>query len=292
MAPGASGLVSPPSSPCGRRTKAKASVSSVSLLRNGVNGGGREAVSCRLGGGIRTSDNKSTSSRVGLGNNGTRTALTKKNRWEAATPCSPPSTSLKTRIHTPTKRHVARAVFSFEGAALSLNNTASEPSSQSSDITQPPQRSRFAGQQVPRRAVSPARGRVAIRDKGGVRPSRATTKPHEASEALGLPLELSEAIEKFLNQNTIVAFIKGTKAKPACGFSNTVVQVLNALDVPYETVNVLEDETLKHGLKVYSRWPTFPQVYIDGEFVGGADIALDLYKSGELAEIIERAQLS
>lgn len=79
---------------------------------------------------------------------------------------------------------------------------------------------------------------------------------------------------------------------PQCGFSNTVVQVLNSLNVPYETVNILEDEGLRAGLKVYSNWPTFPQLYVDGEFFGGCDITLEAYKSGELQETVEKAMCS
>lgn len=68
--------------------------------------------------------------------------------------------------------------------------------------------------------------------------------------------------------------MKGTKDFPQCGFSNTVVQILNSLNVPFETINILENELLRMGLKEYSSWPTFPQLYIDGEFFGGCDITV------------------
>ena len=75
--------------------------------------------------------------------------------------------------------------------------------------------------------------------------------------------------------------MKGTKMFPQCGFSNTCVMILNSLEVPYEAVNILEDERLRQGLKEYSAWPTFPQVYIDGEFFGGCDITLGEGRGGE-----------
>lgn len=115
---------------------------------------------------------------------------------------------------------------------------------------------------------------------------RASYGPEAGS---GLPPELKEALETFVTENKIVAFIKGTKQFPQCGFSNTVVQIFNQLEVPYITVNVLEDDRIRVGMKEYSQWPTFPQIYIDGEFFGGCDIALEAYQSGELQEVVERA---
>ncbi|KAG0621393.1 hypothetical protein M758_3G016600 [Ceratodon purpureus] len=104
--------------------------------------------------------------------------------------------------------------------------------------------------------------------------------------------ELKEALDKYLNENKVVLFMKGNKMFPQCGFSNTCVQILNSLEVPYETVNILEDDSLRQGMKEYSAWPTFPQLYIDGEFFGGCDITLESYSSGELKEVLERAMLS
>ena len=83
--------------------------------------------------------------------------------------------------------------------------------------------------------------------------------------------------------------MKGTKEMPMCGFSNTTVQILNSLNIPYVTVNILEDDLLRVGMKEFSQWPTFPQVYIDGEFFGGCDILIASYQSGELAESLEAA---
>lgn len=86
--------------------------------------------------------------------------------------------------------------------------------------------------------------------------------------------------------------MKGTKDFPQCGFSNTVVQILKSLNVPFETINILENEFLRQGLKQYSSWPTFPQLYIDGEFFGGCDITVEAFKSGELQETLEKAMCS
>lgn len=105
----------------------------------------------------------------------------------------------------------------------------------------------------------------------------------------GLSEELKTALDTFVSQNKVVAFIKGTREFPQCGFSHTVVQILNIMETPYETVNILEDETLRQGMKEYSQWPTFPQIYIDGEFYGGCDIMIEAYQSGELKETLERA---
>ncbi|EIE18986.1 glutaredoxin [Coccomyxa subellipsoidea C-169] len=105
----------------------------------------------------------------------------------------------------------------------------------------------------------------------------------------GLSPELKDALEKFINSHKVVLFMKGTKQFPQCGFSNTCVQILNTLNAPYETVNILEDERLRSGMKEFSQWPTFPQVYIDGEFYGGCDIMIEAYTNGELVETLEAA---
>lgn len=86
--------------------------------------------------------------------------------------------------------------------------------------------------------------------------------------------QLKTALDKVVASNKVVVFIKGTKEFPQCGFSNTVVQILNSLNVPFETINILDNEILRQGLKEYSSWPTFPQLYIDGEFFGGCDITV------------------
>ena len=104
--------------------------------------------------------------------------------------------------------------------------------------------------------------------------------------------ELKEQLDQLVNSNTIVVFMKGSKLMPMCGFSNNVVQILNMLGVPYETVDVLENEAVRQGIKQYSNWPTIPQVYINGELVGGSDIMIELYQSGELQQMVEVALAS
>ena len=83
--------------------------------------------------------------------------------------------------------------------------------------------------------------------------------------------------------------MKGNKLMPQCGFSNNVVQILNTLGVPYETVDVLADPEIRQGIKEYSNWPTIPQVYINGEFIGGSDILIKMYQDGNLQETVEVA---
>ncbi|KAJ0246972.1 Monothiol glutaredoxin-S14 [Hirschfeldia incana] len=104
--------------------------------------------------------------------------------------------------------------------------------------------------------------------------------------------QLRDTLENLVKSEKVVLFMKGTKDFPMCGFSNTVVQILKNLNVPFEDVNILENEMVRQGLKEYSSWPTFPQLYIDGEFFGGCDITLEAFQSGELQEVVERAMCS
>ncbi|MGB7443839.1 MAG: Grx4 family monothiol glutaredoxin [Coleofasciculaceae cyanobacterium] len=104
--------------------------------------------------------------------------------------------------------------------------------------------------------------------------------------------ELKERIDNLVSQNKIVVFMKGNKLMPQCGFSNNVVQILNTLGVPYETLDVLEDYEIRQGIKEYSSWPTIPQVYLDGEFLGGSDVMIEMYQSGELQQKVEVALAS
>jgi monothiol glutaredoxin len=103
---------------------------------------------------------------------------------------------------------------------------------------------------------------------------------------------IHDRINNLVKQNKIMVFMKGNKLMPQCGFSNNVVQILNTLGVPYETVDVLDDAEIRQGIKEYSNWPTIPQVYIDGEFVGGSDIMIELYQKGELQQMVEVALAS
>lgn len=90
-------------------------------------------------------------------------------------------------------------------------------------------------------------------------------------------------IENTLNEHEVVLFMKGTAQFPVCGFSGYVVQALNKLNIPFKSINVLEDQELREGIKVFTDWPTIPQLYVKKEFVGGADIVREMYESGELA---------
>ena len=93
-----------------------------------------------------------------------------------------------------------------------------------------------------------------------------------------------QRIEALVASSPIVVFMKGNKLMPQCGFSNNVVQILNALAVPFETFDVLSDMEIRQGIKEFSEWPTIPQVYVNGEFIGGSDILIEMYNSGELRE--------
>ena len=93
-------------------------------------------------------------------------------------------------------------------------------------------------------------------------------------------------IEGLVASSPIFVFMKGSKLMPQCGFSNNVVQILNSLAVPFETFDVLSDMEIRQGIKEFSNWPTIPQVYLNGEFIGGSDILIELYNSGELRETL------
>lgn len=99
-------------------------------------------------------------------------------------------------------------------------------------------------------------------------------------------MSTSERIQKLIDSNDIVLFMKGVPAAPQCGFSAAVAQILAKLDVPYESVNVLADPFIREGIKEFSNWPTIPQLYVKGEFVGGCDIVTEMYQSGELQTLL------
>ena len=96
-----------------------------------------------------------------------------------------------------------------------------------------------------------------------------------------------DKIQNLIKSNSIMVFMKGTKLMPQCGFSNNVVQILNSLGVEFSTFDVLSDFDVREGIKEYSDWPTIPQVYLKGEFIGGSDILIEMYNSGTLKEKIE-----
>ena len=100
--------------------------------------------------------------------------------------------------------------------------------------------------------------------------------------------ELVKKIEEQISSGNIVLFMKGTKEQPMCGFSKAVVDVLNDLGVEFNDINILEDQDVRQGLKEYASWPTYPQLYINKELVGGCDIVFELYQSGELKQMLSQ----
>ena len=101
-------------------------------------------------------------------------------------------------------------------------------------------------------------------------------------------MNLDEQIKHDIENNHIILYMKGTKLMPMCGFSATVVNLLNAYQVEYKDVNVLEDPEIRVKLSEYSSWPTIPQIFVKGELIGGCDIAMELHNSGELKSILEK----
>jgi monothiol glutaredoxin len=93
-------------------------------------------------------------------------------------------------------------------------------------------------------------------------------------------------IEELLKGHKVMLFMKGTRQFPACGFSNTVVQILKKEGATFETFNILADAEIRQGLKDYSSWPTYPQLYVDGKFVGGCDIVTEMHQAGELRALL------
>lgn len=102
--------------------------------------------------------------------------------------------------------------------------------------------------------------------------------------------DVRERIESILNENKVVLFMKGTQNFPMCGFSARACAILQDLGVKFHDINVLEDESIREGIKVFGNWPTIPQLYIDKQLVGGSDIMMEMYQNGELQEMLKKAQ--
>jgi monothiol glutaredoxin len=98
-----------------------------------------------------------------------------------------------------------------------------------------------------------------------------------------------DRIAELVNNNGVVLFMKGTALFPQCGFSSRAVAILDRLGASFETVDVLQDPEIRQGIKEYSEWPTVPQLYVRGEFVGGSDIMMEMFESGELKELLSAA---
>ena len=102
-------------------------------------------------------------------------------------------------------------------------------------------------------------------------------------------MDVNARIEEQLKSHDVLLYMKGTPDFPQCGFSGQTVAALNAVGKPYAYVNIFEDPEIREGLKTYSIWPTFPQLYIKGELIGGCDIVIDMYNSGELQKVLDEA---
>ena len=104
-------------------------------------------------------------------------------------------------------------------------------------------------------------------------------------------MEIKDKIKNLISENNICLFMKGTPNSPQCGFSMAVTNVLKHLKVDFKGINVLEDENLRQGIKEFSDWPTIPQLYVKGEFIGGCDIVKEMFEKGELKELFSKKNL-
>ena len=104
-------------------------------------------------------------------------------------------------------------------------------------------------------------------------------------------MEIKDKIQNLINENNVCLFMKGTPESPECGFSMAVSNLLKHLNVKYKGINILEDENLRQGIKDYSDWPTIPQLYLKGEFVGGCDIVKEMFEKGELKELLKNKSI-
>ena len=105
-------------------------------------------------------------------------------------------------------------------------------------------------------------------------------------------MSIEQFIENEVRSNDIVLFMKGTRQFPQCGFSSQLVQILERIGVPYKALNVYDSTELRDGIKIYSNWPTIPQLYVKGEFVGGCDIVREMFQAGELQQLFIKKGLS
>jgi monothiol glutaredoxin len=103
-------------------------------------------------------------------------------------------------------------------------------------------------------------------------------------------VDVNSKIEEQLKSHDILLYMKGTPDFPQCGFSGQTVAALNAVGKPFAYVNIFDDEEIRQGLKEYSNWPTFPQLYVKGELIGGSDIVIEMYQSGELEKLLNQTQ--
>jgi len=143
---------------------------------------------------------------------------------------------------------------------------------------------------VPRRAATASMD--ALSDAAALMGELGPEAQQEAAERLARERGLEtpeERIKALIAENKVMLFIKGTKLFPQCGFSNTAVNLIQSITQDFETFDVLSDDAIREGVKQFSAWPTIPQCYVDGEFIGGADILIEMHESGELKEVVEKA---
>jgi monothiol glutaredoxin len=101
-----------------------------------------------------------------------------------------------------------------------------------------------------------------------------------------------DQIRKEINENDVVLYLKGTSVFPQCGFSAAVVQILSQMGISFKDINILEDNIIREGIKEFTQWPTIPQLYVKGEFVGGCDIIREMYENGELQQLMDSNSIS
>ena len=112
------------------------------------------------------------------------------------------------------------------------------------------------------------------------------------SAKVSITVDVNERIKEQLESNPVLVYIKGTPDFPQCGFSSQTVAALKAIGRPFSYVNIFDDPEIREGLKTYSNWPTFPQLYVDGELIGGCDIVVEMYNSGELQKLLSETGAS
>ncbi|KAI7908348.1 thioredoxin-like protein [Cokeromyces recurvatus] len=137
--------------------------------------------------------------------------------------------------------------------------------------------------------------RTATRSSAFLRPIRNLRSPTTSIFARWISTEMKERLDKDIKSNDVVLFMKGTPDAPMCGFSRATIQIMQVQGVDFNTkvtaFNVLEDPELREAIKEYSEWPTIPQVYIKGEFIGGCDILLNMHQSGDLEDLLVKNEI-
>ena len=119
---------------------------------------------------------------------------------------------------------------------------------------------------------------------------RYTSTSLEMSDDDVIASSTQDKIQALVDDNPVLLFMKGSKLFPQCGFSNSACQILQSYNIDFHSVDVLANEEIRQGVKVFSQWPTIPQLYVCGEFIGGSDIMIEMFQSGELGEMIEKAK--